>query len=196
MFAQLRWCVTTLCLLLTAAAPMAEAQGASQPATGPGRGVASSFEQLRVLVRPGDTVSVTDTTGREITGTIADLSSSSVALLVAGSRRDLPESEVRTIRQRRPDSLANGALWGLAIGASIGLSIALIPIEDGESYGAAALPGAAMLAGVGAGIGVGVDAMIAGRHVIYAKPAGSSSRVRVSPLLTRERKGVFVSLGF
>ena len=181
---QLRWCVTTLCLLLTAAAPMAEAQG-----------VASSFEQLRVLVRPGDTVSVTDTTGREITGTIADLSSSSVALLVAGSRRDLLESEVRTIRQRRPDSLANGALWGLAIGAGTALSIMLIPIEDGVSYGVQVLP-LAMFAGAGAGIGVGVDAMIAGRQVIYAKPAGSSPRVRVSPLLTREHKGLLVSLGF
>jgi hypothetical protein len=42
MIAQLRWCVATLRLLLTAAAQMAEAQE-----------VASSFEQLRVLGKAG-----------------------------------------------------------------------------------------------------------------------------------------------
>ena len=37
------------------------------------------------------------------------------------SRRDLPEGEVHTIRQRRGDSLANGALWGFGVGAGFGL---------------------------------------------------------------------------
>jgi len=37
------------------------------------------------------------------------------------SRRDLPEGEVHTIRQRRGDSLANGGLWGVGVGAGFGL---------------------------------------------------------------------------
>jgi carboxymethylenebutenolidase len=89
-----------LCVFLTAAASVAEAQE-----------VASSFEQLRALLKPGETVSVTDTDGRETTGTIADLSSSSLGLLIAGTRHDVPERDVKTMRQRRGDSLWNGVRW-------------------------------------------------------------------------------------
>lgn len=82
--------------------------------------LAGTFDQLRVLVKPGDTISVIDPTGNEIRGKIETLSSSSMALLVAGRRRDLREDEIDTIRQRRPDSLRNGALWGFGIGAGLG----------------------------------------------------------------------------
>ena len=49
--------------------------------------LAGSFDQLRVLLKAGDKVRVTDSTGQEVRGAIADLSSSSLALLLAGSRR-------------------------------------------------------------------------------------------------------------
>ena len=65
------------CMLLAAAASTTEAQVTP-----------SSFEQLRVLVGPGDTIAVTPTTGQEVTGTIAELSSSSIGLLIEGTRRD------------------------------------------------------------------------------------------------------------
>ena len=45
------------------------------------QGVASSFEQLQVFVKAGDTVSVRDSTGTETTGTIKSLSSSSLVLM-------------------------------------------------------------------------------------------------------------------
>ena len=72
----------TACLLLTLGASTTEAQVTP-----------SSFEQLRVLVGPGDTITVTDTMGEEVTGRIAELSSSSIGLLVEGVRRDLREEE-------------------------------------------------------------------------------------------------------
>ena len=70
------WQWVMVCLLLTAAVPQVEAQE-----------LASWFDQLLVLVKPGDTVSVTDGTGRETGGTISALSSSSLELTVDGSRR-------------------------------------------------------------------------------------------------------------
>src|SRR5438128_606133 len=147
MFAQLKWRVTTLCLLLMAATPMAEAQQ-----------VASSFEQLRVLVKPGDTVTVAETSGRETTGKIADLSSSSLWLIVAGSRRDLAEREVDTIRQRRHGSLATGAKWGFGIGAGFGLIGGLASgtncIACSGAFIALATAG---YAAMGTGIGVGIS---------------------------------------
>jgi len=49
---------------------------------------------------------------------------------------------------------------------------------------------------LGAGIGVGIDALVKGEQLIYSKRAPITPTVRVSPLLGRERQGAFVSLGF
>ena len=93
--------------------------------------VATSFEELRFLVEPGETVTVTDANGRESSGKIAELSTSSLGLLMNKTRRDLQESEVMVIRQRRPDSLANGAKWGFAAGAAFGLIFGLTGEYEG-----------------------------------------------------------------
>ena len=103
-------CGVTACLLLAATASLAEAQRAS------------SFMQLPLLVGPGDTVTVTDRTGREMKGKIAALSPSTLALLADGIRHDLTDADVAFIRQRRPDSLADGARRGFIVGALIGPS--------------------------------------------------------------------------
>ena len=71
--------------------------------------VAGSFEQLQSLVEPRDRVTVTDRTGQELTGSITSLSPASLTLLVEGSQRVFDEADVRDIRQRRPDSLIDGA---------------------------------------------------------------------------------------
>jgi hypothetical protein len=47
-----------------------------------------------------------------------------------------------------------------------------------------------------AGIGVGMAALIRGRHLIYAGHPTSSSQLTVSPVLLADRKSVAVSLGF
>jgi hypothetical protein len=158
--------------------------------------LASSFEQLQVLVKPGDTITVTDRAGRELRGKIASLSSSSLALLVEGARYDLPESGIRTIRQRRQDSLANGAKWGLGIGAGLGVAAGVAVASGHESTGALIPILAMVYGGIGAGVGVGIDALVLGNQVIYFKPAASSAKLSVSPLVTPRRRGVFLSVGF
>ena len=168
------------------AAPAAQAQT-----------LAGSFDQLQVLVKPGDTISVTDATGRELTGRIESLSQSSLSLLVAGARHDLPEREVRTIRQRRSDSLANGAKWGLGIGAGLGLAGGLAIASEYSEGGGVYIPILALVyGGIGAGVGAGLDALILSNQVIYFKSPGSVAKVTVSPLVTSERKGVVVVFGF
>jgi hypothetical protein len=185
MLIQPSWRLATLVVLLTMAASMAEAQQ-----------LASSFEQLQVLVKPGDTISVTDSAGRELTGKIASLSSSSLALLVEGAQRDLPERDIRTIRQRRQDSLGNGAKWGLGIGAGLGLTAGLA-LASGDGNANALIPIIALVyGGLGAGVGVGVDALIQSDQVIYFKPASFSAKITVSPLVTAQRRGVLLSFGF
>lgn len=82
---------------------------------------AGSFEQRSVLVRPGERVTITETSGTQFSGTIASLSSSLLSVNVGGKLRDLQDRDIATIRQRRGDSLANGALWGLGVGATVGI---------------------------------------------------------------------------
>jgi hypothetical protein len=65
--------------------------------------LAGSFDQLRVLVKTGDKVRVTDTGGQDVRGSIADVSSSSLALTVGGSRRTFLEADIAAIHQRRND---------------------------------------------------------------------------------------------
>lgn len=172
-------------VLIAAAAPQAGAQQ-----------LASSFDQLSVLVKPGDTVSVIDDTGRETRGTIAALSPSSLELIVADRRRSFLEDETRTIRQRRSDSLKNGAIWGVAIGAGLGLTT-LIETQDSPALPAGeAIAATAVFAGLGAAVGVGLDAIFRSNETIYSRPARTSASLTLSPFLNRGRAGVFVTLGF
>lgn len=71
-----------------AAAAMADAQG-----------IATSFNELRFLVKPGDTIRVTSTGGAELTGRLVDLSSASLVLATGNDSREWQESDVARIRQ-------------------------------------------------------------------------------------------------
>lgn len=181
------WRSALLCALVTVIAPTATAQE-----------IAGSFEQLQVLVKPGDTVTVRDATGVETKGTIAALSPSTLALLVGGTRRELSENDVNTMKQRRSDSLANGAIIGLAIGAGATTALIIaVAAEDGDEVDAGlALVAIGAYGGIGAGIGVAVDALIRKEHVIFRRQPTTGLQVGVAPWLTTQRKGVLVTLRF
>lgn len=168
-------------LLLAVGVPTAEAQD-----------VARSFEQLRALVRVGDTVTVTDVTGRERQGTIAELSSSSLGLMARGTCTDFSEMDLDTVSRR--DSRWNGTLWGLVAGASLGTllekSLADEYGRDDIDVGSVVAP----FAGIGAGVGFAVDAMIKGRRVLYARPGSVTGSATVSAAWNARQKGMVVSL--
>ena len=81
--------------------------------------VATSFEELQALVK-GDTIDVTDVSGRKTKGRLGELSASSLELLVRKAGPDgretfvpqarLSERDVRQILLERRDSLWNGTL--------------------------------------------------------------------------------------
>ena len=159
---------------------------------------AASFDELPLVLRPGDRVTVTDDSGRNLTGRIIDLSPSTLSLEARGARLDLRAAEVSFIRQRRPDPLRNGALIGLGVGAIPAaylswLAHSYAQSEGGESA-AAGVAGWSLV--VAAGIGAGVDALIQRSHVIYGPTGAAQRRLTVSPLLSGHRRGVAVSLGF
>jgi hypothetical protein len=135
--------------------------------------------------------------GREVRGTITDLSVSSLVLAVGKDRIELLASDIETVSRR--DSRWNGTLWGLGAGAVLG---ALLDKGLVEEYGrediqvGESVVFIAESAGIGAGIGFAVDGLIKGRRVVYSRPRSTREKARVSPLWGPSRRGVLVSMRF
>ena len=155
------------------------------------------FSQLNTRLTPGDTVYVTDAQGREIKGKIRSIDATSLSL-DGDTAPTFKAIDVRTIVERRPDSLKNGMVIGAVSGfaAAAGLIFSLCSSDECESSGPAIL--ASLFTGAGVGIGAGIDAAIKGpKRVVYrAQVATASARLSLAPLITRRAKGVAVSLVF
>ena len=175
-----------VCLLLCAGGARVEAQG-----------VASSFEQLNVLVKPGDKITVVDVTGRKAEGRIGKLSRDILTLATPAGPRELGEVEVAEIRQRRDDSLKNGAIIGAVAGTAYFVTMAalLSDSDGGDVIISTAVTGGVLFAGLGAAAGVGIDALITRKQVIYRK-SSRETKVSVSPLFGHGRRGAAVSVKF
>jgi hypothetical protein len=156
--------------------------------------VASPLDALKVLQSTDSRVIVTDTKGQEFRGTVADVSPTQLSLRMGRATRQFTAAEVRSVRVRREDSLANGALIGLAVGGGLA-SLVFLDNEchdDPDCYAIVAVD-----AGIGALVGLGIDALIHRHVVVYAAPAsGGRPAVTASPLLGRARAGVRVTIGF
>lgn len=159
--------------------------------------VASSFEQLAVLVKPGDTITVVDVAGRETRGRIGTLSPDTLMMITSTGSRQLTEVEVAAITQRRDDSLKNGAIIGAVAGAAYFVTAAalLAGTDDGDVIIPTAIAGGVLFAGLGAAAGVGIDALISRRQVIYQMPV-PRSRASVSPVFGHGRRGAAVTVRF
>ena len=181
------WIVAALVAALSLAAPAPCA--AQEPVR--------DFSQLNTRLRPGDTIWVTDAQGREVKGRILSLSTDALTLEGA-SRRSFGSPDVTAIQLRRNDSLGNGALIGLGVGGGLTLVACLVSVESSDAGWCAAA--AAVYGGIGAGIGVGIDALIPGKKTLAYRAPGSTNaaraRVRVVPVITPRVKGLAVSFGF
>jgi len=95
-------------------------------------------------------------------------------MAIDGTHRDFLETEVTIIRQRRGDSLANGAWWGFGVGAALAAAVLVAytacDLCDGELGPGEAAAAIGVYGAMGAGIGVGVDALIHRQQVIYRRP--------------------------
>jgi hypothetical protein len=162
------------------------------------QGIAGSFQELRLLVGPGDTVTLVDPTGQKVSGKITDLSASSLAMMVDGRPREWRETDVVTITQRRGDSLGNGALIGLGVGAALaGIGSAVYAANTvGDTGGGEVAAVIAIYGGIGAGIGTGVDALIAKPRLIFDRRAGAGVSLTIAPEIGRARAGARLSVAF
>ena len=149
-----RWLCVALAVLTRAATASA------QPA-------ATSLQQLLHLGTE-KRVTVTDANGRDVRGTIADVSQSRLCLRIGRESRCLDAVDIDSVRVRKEDSLANGALIGAAVGAGV-TSLIFLDNEcrdDPSCYAAVAFYG-----GIGAAAGLIIDALIHGSVVVYTAPS-------------------------
>ena len=156
------------------------------PSPAPAQTVANSFEELRQVLKKGQTVVVTDPSGQRTKGRVAEVTPSSLVLFIP-ERRIFAEPTVTEIRTTDP--LSNGALIGAAVGTGFATWDYLI---DPSEPGNAAIFTFAI--GLGTAVGAGIDALV-GRRILYT-PRRQTRRVMFSPLLEKDRHGAMVSVRF
>ena len=162
----------------------------------------ASFDELAGRIQAGQRIWVTDTAGREVRGTLDRLSANEL-VLKANGLETYAASDVRRVRTRDRDSLKNGTLIGLGIGGGLGTAWCIAAIADNSGdvdAGVECAEGFTVFPGLGALIGLAVDAVIPGKmRVIYhASPSqeAPSTHLMVAPLVSSRVKGLTVSLVF
>jgi hypothetical protein len=153
---------------------------------------AGATPNLEGTLTPGTTAWITDSTGREAKTRIVSLSDDSVTIAEANDIRHLRTAEVTRVRVRDSDSVLNGALIGAGAAVASGLFLCRLT-ETWENCRDDAGP-MFRIGAIGAGIGIGIDALIRGRKTIYEAPG--ATRLHAEPIVGRRAAGLQVSLTF
>jgi hypothetical protein len=152
------------------------------------------------LIRKQKTVFVFDANGNEYVGPLLRVEPSSLTIATADGEQSIAREKVSEI-YRRGDSVKSGAIIGGAVGAILGG----LALKDGgcgpflgpyQSCSVGEYAGAmAVVGGIGAGIGVGIDALFHGRTRIYPGRSDSAwATVDVVPDAGVSRAGIAVAM--
>ena len=151
-----------------------------------------SLDQLWLRVREGDRIEVATSRREKVRGRFVQASQASVTVTVGGVVRDIPSSDVRRVT-RSGNRYRSGALWG---GAIIGTAAAVASAGcngTANECGNPALVGLAF-GGSGALWGTIIGALIPKHPAVFG--SGSSSSLRVSPVVQVGRVGMALSARF
>ncbi len=115
--------------------------------------------------KPGTEMIITLTAGDQIRGAYQEVTPEGLLVTVDGSRRELPKSGITkvTTAERRTGPLWNGPLIGAAAGGLIAAIFGAVDDVKGDNAWIA-IP---IVAGIGAAIGLGVDAAVQSRITLY-----------------------------
>jgi hypothetical protein len=152
-----------------------------------------SQSNLQTVLVPGSTVWITDSDGREEKARVVGVDDDIVTVDAGGNVRGIRTTEVMRVRARRSDSVVNGALIGAGAAVATGLFLCRLtePWQNcRDDVGPMFRIGA-----IGAGIGIGIDALIRRRGTIYEASRGSTE-LHAVPIVGRRAGGLQVSLSF
>jgi hypothetical protein len=170
------------------------------PAVAAAQGDVTAFDQLNTRLKLGNTVRVTDNDGREVKGTLTELSDTSITVN-SGVPTTFEAGRVRGIRKGDGKSFRRPVTWGMLIGGVVvGAAGAHFAVahNGGEAVGAVFLWGGTIGLGIGAGGGAILGAALPAKwkEVYRAPGASGGARVSVAPMITPRAKGVVLSLSF
>lgn len=148
---------------------------------------------LETILIPGRTVWITASGGREEKARIAGVSGDIVTITAGENLRRLRTTDVRRVRVRHSDSVINGALIGAGAAVVSGLFLCRLT-ETWENCRDDIGP-MLRIGAIGAGVGIGIDALIRGRRTIYEAAQGSA-RVHAAPIVARRGGGLQISVSF
>ena len=153
-----------------------------------GQEVATTFEELRRIVRIDESISVTDSAGATHKGRLASLSASSLQLRQgSGPSATFTERDVNNVAAVRSDPLWNGMLIGFAVGA---IPVALVGGAASASPSEVAAVAAAY-GTIGLLSGLLIDVVNKQTIPIYIHaPQSRSLRLRLAPLYSSRRLGL------
>jgi hypothetical protein len=154
--------------------------------------VRENESSLERVLSPGLTVWITDSTGREVKTRIVSVSGDVVTTDDESMRR-LSAADIRRIQVRRSDSVINGALIGA--GAAIASGLFLCTRTEPWANCRDDVGPIARIGAIGAGVGIGIDALIRGRTTIY-EAGRPSVRLDARPMLGPRTRGFTVSVTF
>jgi hypothetical protein len=162
----------------------------------------TSFNALAGRVEVGQAIWLTDAAGREVHGRLERLSGDGLVLKTNGLET-FAAADVRRIRARGRDSLKNGTLIGLAIGGGMGTAWCIGAIADDSGdidAGVECAEGFTVFPGLGALVGLAVDALIPGEiRVVYEAPLSQGTpraSLTVVPVISSRMKGLALSFRF
>ena len=161
---------------------------------------ASSFDALAGQLQIGQSIWVTDPTGREVHGRLERLTSDGLVLKTT-DLITLAAADVRLVRARDPDSIKNGTLIGLVIGASVGTAWCIGAVADDSGdvdAGVECAEGFTTFPALGALIGLAVDALIPGHmRVVYRRsPPNGRATLALVPAISARTQGLRIVFAF
>lgn len=148
---------------------------------------------LETTLTPGMTAWITDSDGREEKTRIVGVAGGIVTTTAGDDIRRLRTTDVMRVRVRHSDSVINGALIGAGAAVASGLFLCRLtePWENCRDDVGPML----QIGAIGAGVGIGIDALIRGRRTIY-EAGQKSTRLYAAPIVARHAAGLRVSLSF
>jgi hypothetical protein len=159
---------------------------------------AASLSDLPSHVQKGDRIEVTVRDGSVLKGQFETIKDSALQMQLGGRTQNISGGTITGIRKQRPDSNLNGTLFGLAAGVGAGVVATNISCSanDPECSAIAGLVFVPIFAVGGAGVGALIDQLIHKYDPIYRSETASGPRLRLSPLVSRDKKGVRLTMSF
>ena len=155
-----------------------------------------SFEELEKEISIGERVRVIDRSGNIIEGKVETISPDSLTL--KGRKAKLPADSIRLLQKKRKDPWWNGFLIGGGAGALGGLLLSKTQCSNDSECSAIATV-VFVPAGMAIGMATGalIDRAVTKYDIVYTgNKLSTEHRFQVTPVISREQKGINVSFAF